>query len=215
MGNVHLVTGYAGKVHVTAEDQASLYAALFGADSFVLTRGSRLAATVTSSNSIQIADGDVILQGRHIRLDYGSTVELALANGASGQSRNDLIAVRYTKTLDTGVEEANLVVIQGTATAGTAVDPAYNTGDLFAGNVLAVDFPLYRVPLSGLTVQDPVPLFQVFGTIPAQVQAANAAALSAQRAADAALPAASAENFLRVVGFDSSTGVLTTKKGLT
>lgn len=195
MGNLHLVTGYGGKVHVTAVDQGSLYAALFGTDSFVLNRGNQFAATVVTNNTIKVADGDIVLQGRHIRMDTGKEVNVTIDNGMTGYNRNDLITVRYTKSIDTGVEEADLVVIKGTAVTGTASDPTYNTGNVVGGEAQICDMPLYRVPLSGLNVGELVPLFSVFGTIPAQVQAAYNAANVAQNAASgAATTAANAQN---------------------
>ena len=161
MGNLHLVTGYQGTEHVTAADHGSLYAAIFGSGSYVLDRGNKLAATVVTNNQIRIADGDIILQGRHIRLNEGATVDLTIENGAQGYYRNDLICVRYTRNSGTGVEEASLVVIKGTAMTASPTDPAYNNGDLLTDNAETVDFPLYRVPLSGITVQPLVALFKI------------------------------------------------------
>ena len=162
MANMHLVTGYAGQAHVTAADQGSLNAAMFGGGSYVLDRGSKLAATIVSNNKIEVADGDLMIQGRHARLDEGSTVNLTIENGQQGYLRNDLIVARYTKDGSTGVENVNLVVIKGTPAASNPSDPAYTSGDIINDHVLTADFPLYRVPLNGLTVQTLVPLFSVF-----------------------------------------------------
>lgn len=164
MANMHLVTGYAGKDHITAADQGAWNAAIVGSGEYVLKKGSQLAATVMTNNQIRIADGDILMQGRHIRLNEGSYVDLAIANGAQGYKRNDLIVVRYTKNSSTGVEEANLVVIKGTATTGTASDPAHTAGDIIAEHDLQNDMPLYRVPLNGITVGTLVPLFTVLDT---------------------------------------------------
>lgn len=165
MANMHLVTGYAGAAHVTAADQGSLNAAMFGAESYVLDRGSKLAATVESNNSITIADGDIMMQGRHARIEEGSTVALTIENGTQGSYRNDLIVARYTKDSNTGIEDVNLVVIKGTPAASNPSDPAYTSGDIIHDNVLTADMPLYRVPLDGLTVQTLVPLFSTFPTM--------------------------------------------------
>lgn len=159
MANMHLVTGYAGQAHITAADQGSLNAALVGEASYVLNRGSKLAATVVTNNSITIADGDIMMQGRHARIEEGETVELTIENGSQGNYRNDLIVARYTKNASTGVEDVNLVVIKGTPAESDPADPAYTSGDIINGNVLTADMPLYRVPLNGLTVQALVPLF--------------------------------------------------------
>jgi hypothetical protein len=157
MGNVHLVTGYAGAAHITAADQGSFNAAIFGAGQYVLDRGSKLAATVVTNNQIRIADGDLLMQGRHIRLD--SYVDLTIDSGTQSRNRNDLIVARYTRNSSTGVEDCNIVVIKGTATTGTASDPSYTAKNLLDGNVTQNDMPLYRVPLSGITVGTLVKLF--------------------------------------------------------
>lgn len=160
MGNLHLVTGHAGTAHVTAADHGSLNAAIFGEDQYVLNRGSKFATTVISNNSIRVADGDIIMQGRHIRLNEGSYVDLSIGNGTQGMFRNDLIVVRYTKDSISGIEDCNLVVIKGTASTGSATDPEYTVGDIINDHVLIADMPLFRVPLDGLNVQTPVALFE-------------------------------------------------------
>lgn len=159
MGNLHLVTGHAGTAHVSAADHGSLHAAIFGEGAYVLNRGSKFATTIISNNSIRVADGDIIFQGRHIRLNEGTFVNMAIENGTQGYYRNDLIVVRYTKDSVSSVEDANLVVIKGTASSGNATDPAYTSGDIINDHVLVADMPLYRVPLNGLNVQALVPLF--------------------------------------------------------
>ena len=160
MGNIHLVTGHAGKAHVTPADHGSLHAAIFGEGQCVLKRGSKFATTIISNNTVRVADGDIIMQGRHIRLDEGTYVDLAVENGTQGFYRNDLIVARYTKDSLSGVEDCNLVVIKGTASAGTATDPAYTSGDIINDHVLLAEMPLFRIPLDGLNVQPLVPLFE-------------------------------------------------------
>lgn len=159
MANMHLITGYAGTEHVTSEDQAVFHSTFLGNSQFVFDRGSKLAATVVSNNKIRIADGDIYMQGRHIRIDSGTYVDLDVANGAQGYVRNDLIVVRYTKNAATGIEQANLVVIQGTASTSSAADPTYTTGNVLDGEALQNDMPLYRLPINGLNVGTPVALF--------------------------------------------------------
>lgn len=159
MGNLHLVTGRAGTAHVTAADHGSLHAAIFGEGEYVLNRGSQFAPTVISNNTIRIADGDIIMQGRHIRLDEGTYVDMTIENGAQGYYRNDLIVVRYTKDTQSGLEACCLAVIKGTASAESAEDPEYTAGDIINDHVSLAEMPLYRVPLDGLNVQTLVPLF--------------------------------------------------------
>ena len=159
MGNLHLVTGYAGKPHVTAADQGSLNAALFGSGQYVLNRGSKFAASIVTNNQIKVLDGDLLIQGRHVRLEEGAYVELTIENGEQGMKRNDLIVARYTKDASTGIEDCNLVVIKGTATEASPSDPEFTSGDIIEGHVIQADMPLYRVPLNGLIIEKLVPLF--------------------------------------------------------
>lgn len=171
MANMHLVTGYAGADHITAADQGSWNAAVVGSGEYVLKKGSQFAATVITNNQIRIADGDILMQGRHIRLNENTYVDLTIASGAQGYFRNDLIVARYTKNSSTGVEEANLVVIKGTPSANTASDPAYTAGDIITEHDLQNDMPLYRVPLDGIAVGELVPLFTVIDTAIANMAA--------------------------------------------
>lgn len=157
MANMHLVTGYAGEAHVTAADQGSFNAAIVGGESYVLERGGKFAASIVSNNQITVSSGDLIMQGRHVRMP--ATVDLTINNGTQGKLRNDLIVCRYTKNTESGAEEANLIVVQGTPADNTPADPTINdTADIFNGANI-VDFALYRVPINGLSVQTPEPLF--------------------------------------------------------
>ena len=156
---MHLVTGFAGYEHVSAVDMGAFNVAMLGSGQWVVNKGNKLAASNPSTNKITVKSGEIYMQGRYIRLD--NSVDLTIENGKSGQKRNDLIVARYTKNAETGVEEVNLVVIKGTATAGDPVDPAYTTGDITAGKVNQNDMPLYRVPIDGTNVQKVVQLFEV------------------------------------------------------
>lgn len=160
MSSLHLVTGYAGKEHVTSADQGSFHANLLLNGSYVLNVGNKFAATIVSNNSIKIQDGDILMQGRYIKLDSGTFIEVPIENGAQDYKRNDLIVVRYTKNASTGVESTALVVIKGTPDTAEAVDPAYTNADILDG-ALVCDMPLYRVPIDGLNVGALVPLFEV------------------------------------------------------
>lgn len=161
MANMHLVTGYAGQEHVNAADHGALNAALFGEGQFVLLKGNQLAASIITNNSIRVLDGDIMMQGRHIRLNEGTYVDLAIENGQQGYLRNDLIVARYEKNSATGIEECNLVVIKGTAVTQNPADPAYTNGSIIEDHDILNDMPLYRVPLNGLNVGNLVRLFDV------------------------------------------------------
>lgn len=162
MANLHLVTGYAGESHVTSADQGTFHTAIFGSEQVVLGKGNKLAASV-NGNTVTILDGDILMQGRYIRLAEGKSVNLVIEEGKEEKVRNDLIVARYTKNEITAIEECNLVVIKGTETEGVATDPEYISGNILDGD-LVNDMPLYRVTVNGLAVRTPEVLFEVFDT---------------------------------------------------
>jgi hypothetical protein len=146
---------------VEAADNASLHAAIFGEGEYVLERGSNFGNTIISNNQIRIADGDLMMQGRHIRLNEGNYVDLTVDNGQQGMNRNDLVVVRYTKDGLTGVEDCNLVCIKGSFSSGKATDPEYTAGSIIHDNVLVADMPLYRIRVVGLSIEGVDPLFEL------------------------------------------------------
>ena len=158
---LHLVTGYAGTEHVTSADQGAYYMGTFGEGQFVLNRGAKFAATVVSNNSVSIADGEALMQGRFIKMTMGTSESVSIDNGTSGMKRNDLIVIRYSKNAGTGIETAALAVIKGTPDATTPVDPEYTKGDITDGTDLVNDMPLYRVSLDGINIDSLTQLFAV------------------------------------------------------
>lgn len=159
MDNLHLVTGYLGSDHITAMDQGAFNAALIGTGDFVLKKGSVFRAQVIDNNTVRVYDGELMMQGRFVRLEPGKYVDLTVGSGAQGQMRNDLIVARYTKNESTGVEGVNLEVIRGTVVASNPLDPDCVEGDITNGEATKHEFPLWRIPVDGLNVGTPVCLF--------------------------------------------------------
>lgn len=154
---IHIVTGYAGKEHVTSADAGSMNAGIVGTGRYVMQTAEQFAAEIVSNNLIKVKSGDLMNQGRHMRIDVNDYEEVTIQNGAQSVFRNDLIVARYKKDPSTLIETTEIVVIKGTAGA-TATDPTYTSGDILAG-ATQDDFPLYRVSLNGLNIEKVTPLF--------------------------------------------------------
>ena len=152
-----LITGFAGKPHVGSDDMGAFQAGILGTGSYVLQTGQQLKATVSSANKVTIGTGDLVMNGRHVRM--ATATDLTIQNGTQGQKRNDLIVCRYSKASD-GKETATLTVVKGTATTGTPADPSYNKTSILDGASVS-DMPLYRIPITNLSVCTPVQLFKV------------------------------------------------------
>lgn len=168
-----IVTGYRGIAHITAGHTGTFNASIVGKGAYVLDSGEQFNINVLSNNQVQISDGDILLNGRHITIQKGNIETLTLENNASGTKRNDLIVCRYSKDTGTGVESAQLVVIKGQATSGTPADPSYNIGDILSGSEV-VDMPLYRIPFESLTIGTPVKLFETIDSVEALHEALKA-----------------------------------------
>ena len=149
---IELVDGHANKPHISGDDLGDFKAGILGNDGYVFNRANKLAATLNGSNSVTIATGSGILpnSGRHFRVTAPET--LTITSGTQGQNRNDLCVVRASTSDDgTTVENAQLLILRGTPTSGTASDPETQEGDLV----------LYRFQLTGVSVAEPIALFSV------------------------------------------------------
>lgn len=147
----HLVTGYAGKEHIKSADQGSFNAAFFGDGEFVMSSGSRFAGAIINNNTVRISDGDMLMQGRHIRIEPNTYEDLTISTGTAGTNRIDLIVMTYEKNAASGIESAKLEVVQGTATSGTPSAPEIVSGDILNGD-LKNQMPLYAVYVSGVAL---------------------------------------------------------------
>jgi hypothetical protein len=139
-----------GSKHVDSEDFGALQAGIVGSGSYIMEGGSRCAASMTDANTVQILDGEWMMQGRHVRFKGTNTV--TIESGEQGKFRHDLLVGHWTKNPDTSVEGFALQYIPGTsaATADGAKDPAYSGGTILDAASTDVAVPFARIILNGL-----------------------------------------------------------------
>ncbi|MCI2241524.1 hypothetical protein [Adlercreutzia faecimuris] len=145
---VELVTGKGADSHVGSDDIGLYNARTIGPGRYIL-HGCE--ATVVNANTVRIGEGEMLLDGRYVRVK--GSEDVAIQSGVVDKKRIDLIAVRYSKGTD-GVEDSPIAAIPGTPTAGEPADPAHVDGSILDGDV-DVDIPVYRVRVDGLAVGDP------------------------------------------------------------
>ena len=155
---LELVTGYTGKPHITAHQDAIINALGTGTGKYVVAIGSMFGYAINSNTSIRINDGYALNQGRLIGMGYHDYEDITIKAGISGNKRSDIIGIKYSKDTSTGIEKAEFSVITGTA-GGDYVDPSYSVGDLLTADALEDFMPLYRVKVNGLSIQAIQPLF--------------------------------------------------------
>ncbi|MEO2475706.1 hypothetical protein ABG947_00465 [Eggerthella lenta] len=158
----HIVTAKKMELHVGSGDDGALNAAVFGSGLYVL---SGCAATVVSANKVTIAGGEILMHGRHIRVG-ASGESVAIDNGAQARKRHDLIGILYRRdAANQDIEDAPLHVLKGAAVPDSPADPAYNASASILKGDAEVFRPLYRVPIDGLSVGAPVPLYGTLGSL--------------------------------------------------
>ncbi|MEF2856373.1 MAG: hypothetical protein U0N89_07165 [Collinsella intestinalis] len=149
-----IVDGMTGTKHISSDDLSALNVATIGKADCVLKYGDDFALTMQSANSAALGTGVGMVGGK--RFWNQAATSLTVQSGTQGQKRNDLVVARYAKT-SAGIESITPVVIKGTPTTGTAADPEATANDL----------KLWRVPLDGISVGEPVKLFEPVASLAA------------------------------------------------
>lgn len=160
-----IITGSTGTNHVTSDDDRQFNAGILGSGDYVLPNGSKLAATLVNNNKITIADGDVCIGGCHARINANTTEDVAIATGAVGKKRIDLIVAHYELDVSTGYESVSIKVVKGTETTGSPVAPAINSNTSMRDGATVHDMALYKVTLNGINVESVTQMFEVSSTI--------------------------------------------------
>ena len=160
---VHLITGYKGSEHIKAADTRSFNSAMFGNGQFVMEIGEELDASIINNNTVRVFDGDILMQGGHIRIETNTYEDLAIETGTAGKNRIDLIVMTYEKNSMDGTEKAYLEVLKGAETKGTPSAPEYVSGTLAEG-ALKNQMPLYRVKIQGVVLSSIEGLFKTIPT---------------------------------------------------
>lgn len=152
---MEIVTGKAGVPHVSSADDGRRIAGEVGTGSYVLQTGGKLAPSLVDANTVRIATGDMIVQGRHIGVTAPEDVKVA--SGSQGKKRMDYICVHYTRDVSgaapTLVETVSWKVLQGTP-GSTATAPSVPKGSILDGDA-DVTVPICSVTFDGLTTGQP------------------------------------------------------------
>lgn len=159
----HLITGYAGFEHIMSADQGSFNAAFFGGGCFVMESGNMMEASIINNNTVRVLDGDLLMYGRHIRIEPNTYEDITIDTGTAGKERFDLIVMTYEKNTSDGTETARLEVIKGTPSDGSPITPVYTDGNILEGATVC-QFPLYKVHINGVVLEEVEQRFKTVST---------------------------------------------------
>lgn len=159
MATNYIITGHTGEPHITSGDVRALNASTLGGGSFVLESNDQFAADIIDNHTVNIASGDLLMQGTHARIPYGSIETLYFEPNTAGYKRIDLIVARYEN--DGTTEKVTFEILQGNASAADPEAPTPESGDILHGDDIN-EMPLYKVTFDGIILESCIPLFSVF-----------------------------------------------------
>ena len=190
---VELVTGYAGKAHVSSSEDGARQAGTVGTGMYALeTVDEPLKATLENANTVTVGPGDVLINGRHVQLT-GSTT-FAVPVGTQGQKTSNLLVLRYELAEDE-TESVTAITLTGEPAASDPQDPELATGSVLDGDS-PVDMALYRVVTTGIESAEPVRLFETVPPIAGLTLAGLAGTLPVSKGGTGATNAAAARSNL-------------------
>lgn len=159
--SLEIITGKTGEPHIDSEDIGAYNAYTIGKDSYLLNG---LDMTITNVNTLHVGTGEVLFQGRHVRIK-GNGEDVAIANGTTGYKRNDILCLKYQKfPQNSDIESISLELVKGKPTTGTPADPAITTGSILNGDTV-VYLKLARIVVNGLTPEAPVKLLKTIDNL--------------------------------------------------
>lgn len=153
-----LITGKGGAPHITSGDMGAMQAGIIGNGSYLLQGSDGTFPTVTmqDANHALIPVLNLVVEGRYARVTEAETA--TIESGMSGQNRNDLVCLKYTRN-GQNIETAAIAVLKGTPNTGTAADPTVPSGSIHSASGTAW-IPIARIPISGITPGTPVMLIK-------------------------------------------------------
>ena len=146
----HLITSHKGADHVESKHAAHWNAGTLGNGCYVLPIGSKLACTMTASNTLRVLFGVGSVCGYDWEIE-GDYEEVDIDNGVPGYNRIDLLVARVETA---PAEKVELKVYKGEETTGTPVVPGHVEGDLNDGDTVC-EMPICSVRVNGINPQAP------------------------------------------------------------
>lgn len=164
---MQIVTGKTGTPHVTSRQFRQFIEGTVGQGSYILNSAENLEPELITNNKLKIRSGMMCHHGNLSVVEIGTYDEVTIPNGTQGMKRVILIANRYTRNEENGIEECEWHKFIG------AFDPdefkevtSYTEGNLQDGD-LVDDCPVFEIHQDGLNVTEIKKLLPIVPDIPA------------------------------------------------
>jgi|GEM_PF-1520435 len=145
--------------HIYAEDEAQHNRAWLGnGGSGIEDVDNLLACTKVDNNTVRLASGRYAMQGYELCVENGTTEDLSVDSGTSGQYRRDLVVAHFTRGGGAVSDTLAFEILKGTpaASLAAAAYPALpHQDDLSDGGTERYE-AIYGLVLSETTLAEPV-----------------------------------------------------------
>ena len=149
---MQIVTGKTGTPHVTSQQFRQFIEGTVGRGSYILNSAENLEPELVTNNKLKIRSGMMCHHGNLSVVEIGTYDEVTIPNGTQGMKRVILIANRYTRNEETGIEESNWHTFIGVSDPDEfKVPTGYTEGNLQEGD-LVDDCPVFEIHQDGLNV---------------------------------------------------------------
>lgn len=163
---MQIVTGKTGTPHVTSQQFRQFIEGTVGRGSYILNSAENLEPELVTNNKLKIRSGMMCHHGNLSVVEIGTYDEVTIPNGTQGMKRVILIANRYTRNEETGIEESNWHTFIGVSDPDEfKVPTGYTEGNLQEGD-LVDDCPVFEIHQDGLNVVEIKKLLSVTPDIP-------------------------------------------------
>ena len=144
---IELMDGHTGEMHISSEDWTVFNTATYGVSGGVLAWGDKFKLNMTTSNKGTVGTGACLVDGKRVWIK--TPEDVTVESGGQGVKRHDIVGIQY-ETYGDGLERAVVKTIKG-APSSSPADP----------ELPAKFLALWRVPLDGITVGEPVQMYKV------------------------------------------------------
>ena len=164
---MQIVTGKTGTPHVTSQQFRQFIEGTVGQGSYILNSAENLEPELVTNNKLKIRSGMMCHHGNLSVVEIGTYDEVTIPNGTQGMKRVILIANRYTRNEETGIEECEWHKFIGVSDPDEFKEVmSYTEGNLQEGD-LVDDCPVFEIHQDGLNVTEIKKLLSVTPDIPA------------------------------------------------
>lgn len=159
---MELITGAAGKPHITPLQDSMWHRGIVGMENCVFNYFTNFEATEVSATQVRIGAGIGQLQGRYFCIEPNKSDNVTISNGTSGYRRTDTICAKITVNESKKTEAASWEVVKGTPEVVGPEWPAapkIPQGELDSGSTEAY-MAMYNVLIDGTNIYEIRPAYK-------------------------------------------------------